>query len=150
MTQIAQMHFAGAGPETQGTLVLHDDGTLQVVPSEAMRDDLSRQEEAALRRAHLLGTSLGLGLAALGLLAIGAGWAYGRIFGRLGYTLSRPRPVHAVSLTRTESGDVHLTMRGTSRLHMIRLAWNADEVPPVEAEAFLAKLQEVKHLKQDA
>ena len=144
MTQIAAMHFAGAGPEAQGRLVLHDDGTLQVVPSEAMRDDLSRLEEAALRRAHLFGTSLGLGLAALGLLAIGAGWAYGRIFGRLGYTLSRPRPVDAVSLTRTESGGVRLTMRGTSRLHVIRLVWSADEVPPAEVEEFLAKYEEVR------
>ncbi len=144
MTQIAAMHFAGAGTEAQGTLVLHDDGTLQVAPSEAMRDSLSNLEEAALHRAHLFGTNLGLGLVALGFLAIGAGWAYGRIFGRLGYTLSRPRPVDAVSLTRTESGGVRLIMRGTSRLHIIRLFWSADEVQPAEAEAFMAKYDEVR------
>ncbi len=144
MTQIAQMSFASrANPAEHGLLVLHDDGTLQVVPSEAMRDDLSRQEEAALRRAHVFGTRLGLGLVALGFLAIGAGWAYGRIFGRLGYTLSRPRPVDAVSLSRADGG-IQLKMRGTSRLHILRLAWSADEVSPAEAEAFLAKYDEVR------
>jgi len=140
VTQIAQMRFASlARPEEHGLLLLHDDGTLQVVPSDAMRDSLSDSEGAALRRAHL-GTSLGLGLVTLGLLAIGAGWAYGRIFGRLGYTLSRPRPVDAVSLSRVGDG-VHLKMRGTSRLHSIRLAWSADEVQPAEAEAFLTMFQ---------
>ena len=145
MTQIAQMRFASASrPEAQGLLVLNDDGTLQVVPSDAMRDSLSDLEEAALRRAHLYGTSLGLGLAALGLLALGAGWAYGRIFGRLGYTLSRPRPLDAVSLSRTDSGGLRLTMRGTSRLQVIQLAWNAEEVQPAEAEVFLAKCDELR------
>ncbi len=145
MTQIAQLPFASrTNPLEHGLLVLHDDGTLQVVPSEAMRDSLSDLEEAALRRAHRFGTSLGLGLVALGFLAIGAGWAYGRIFGRLGYTLSRPRPVHAVTLTRTEGGGVHLKMRGTSRLHIIQLAWGVNEVRPAEAEAFLAKCEEVR------
>lgn len=145
MTQIAQMRFASlARPEEHGLVVLHDDGTLQVVPSDAMRDSLSDLEEAALRRAHLYGTSLGLSLVALGLLAIGAGWAYGRIFGRLGYTLSRPRSLDAVSLSRADGGGVRLTMRGTSRLHSIRLAWNAEEVSPTEAEAFLAKCEELK------
>ena len=144
MTQIAKMRFASlTQPDAHGLLVLHDDGTLQVVPSDAMRDSLSDLEEAALRRAHLFGTSLGLGLVALGLLAIGVGWAYGRIFGRLGYTLSRPRSVDAVSLSRVDGG-VHLKMRGTSRLHIIQLAWNADEVLPAEAEAFLAKYDEVR------
>ncbi len=144
MTQLAQMRFASASrPEAHGLLILHDDGTLQVVPSDAMRDGLSDLEEDALRRAHLFGTSLGLGLITLGLVAIGAGWAYGRIFGRLGYTLSRPRPVDAVSLSRA-GGGVRLTMRGTSRLHIIQLAWNADEVQPAEAEAFLAKCAEVR------
>lgn len=145
MTQIAQMRFASLSrPEAHGLLVLHDDGALQVVPSDAMRDGLSDLEEAALRRAHLFGTSLGLGLVTLGLLAIGAGWAYGRIFGRLGYTLSRPRPLDAVSLSRADGGGVHLTMRGTSRLHSIQLAWNANEISPAEAEAFLAKCEELR------
>ena len=142
MTQIAQMRFASrTNPAEHGALVLHDDGTLQVVPSEAMRDGLSDLEEAALRRAHVYGTSLGIGLAALGFLAIGAGWAYGRIFGRLGYTLSRPRPMDAVSLSRADGG-IHLRMRGTSRLHIIQLAWSADEVSG--ADAFLANYDEVR------
>ena len=143
MTQIAQMPFASrTNPAEHGAVVLHDDGTVQIVPSDAMRDDLSRQEEAALHRAHVFGTILGLGLVAAGLLAVGAGWLAGRIFGKLGYSLTRPRPVGAVSLTRTESGGVTLTLRGASRLHVLQMTWSADEV--MDADAFLAEYDAVR------
>ena len=143
MTQIAQMPFAsGTNPEEHGMVVLHDDGTVQIVPSEAMRDDLSRQEEAALHRAHVFGTGLGLGLIAAGTLAVGLGWLYARIFGKLGYTLTRPRPADAVTLTRTSSGGVRLTLRGASRLHLLRLQWDASEVS--NADAFLAQCEAVR------
>ena len=140
MTQIAKMRFVSlVKPEERGMLVLHDDGTLQVVPSDEMRDELSRLEEVALHRTKLFGLGLGLSLIGAGMLAVGAGWLAGRIFGRLGYTISRPRPVDAVSLTRTESGGVLLKMRGANRLQVIQMAWNTDEVLPAEADEFLAK-----------
>ena len=145
MTQIAKMRFVSlVKPEERGMLVLHDDGTLQVVPSDEMRDALSRLEEMALHRTKLFGLGLGLGLVCLGLAAIGAGWLAGRIFGRLGYTISRPRPVDLISLTRTESGGVCLKMRGANRLQIIQMAWNTDEVLPVEADGFMAKLGEMR------
>ena len=145
MTQIAKMRFVSlAKPKERGMLVLHDDGTLQLVPSEEMRDELSHLEEVALRRAQVFGTGLGLTLVALGALAACAGWLFGRVFGRLGYTLTRPRPVDAVTLTRTESGGVHLQMRGASRLQIIQMGWNADEVLPAEADTFLAKYEKVR------
>ena len=131
-------------PKERGMLVLHDDGTLQVVPSDELRDEMSRLEEVALHRAQFFGTGLGLGLIAVGALAVGVGWAVGRVFGRLGYTLSRPRSVDAVSLTRAESGGVHLRMRGANRLQVIQMGWNADEVLQAEAVAFLAKYDEMR------
>ena len=145
MTQIAKMRFVSlTKPKERGMLVLHDDGTLQVVPSDEMRDELSRLEEVALHRTKLFGLGLGLSLIGLGMLAVGVGWLAGRIFGRLGYTVSRPRPVDAVTLTRTESGGVHLRMRGANRLQIIQMAWNTDEVLPAEAEALLAKFDEAQ------
>lgn len=143
MTQIAQMPFASrVNPTEHGTVVLHDDGTVQIVPSEAMRDDFSRQEEAALHRARLFGTGLGLGLVAAGTLAVGFGWLYARLFGKLGYILTRPHPADAVSLARTSNGGVHLTLRGASRLHLLRLHWEENEVSG--AGAFLAQCESMR------
>ena len=145
MTQIAKMRFVSlTRPKERGMLVLHDDGTLQVVPSEELREEMSRLEEAALRRAKVFGTGLGLGLIAVGALAVGVGWAVGRVFGKMGYTLSRPRPIDTVSLTRAESGGVHLTMRGANRLQVVQMGWNVDEVLVAEADTFLAKFEELR------
>ena len=145
MTQIAKMRFVSlTKPEERGMLVLHDDGTLQVVPSEELREEMSRLEEVALHRAKIFGTGLGLGLIAVGALAVGAGWLVGRIFGKMGYTLSKPRPLDTVALTRTESGGVRLTMRGANRLQVVQMAWNVDEVLAGEADDFLAKYAEIR------
>lgn len=145
MTQIAKMRFISlTKPEERGMLVLDDDGTFQVVPSEELREEMSRLEEVALHRAKYFGTGLGLGLIAVGALAVAAGWVVGRIFGKMGYTLSKPRPLDTVSLTRTESGGVHLTMRGANRLQVVQMAWNVDEVLQDEADAFIAKYNEVR------
>ena len=145
MTQIAKMRFVSlTKPNERGMLVLDDEGTLQVVPSEELRDEMSRLEEVALHRAKYFGTGLGLGLIAVGALAVGAGWAVGRIFGKMGYTLSKPRPLDTVSLKRTESGGVHLTMRGANRLQMVQMGWNVDEVLLAEADEFMAKYDEMR------
>ncbi len=57
MTQLARMRFVSlTKPKERGMLVLHDDGTFQVVPSEELRDEMARLEEVALHRAHLFGT----------------------------------------------------------------------------------------------
>ena len=145
MTQIAKMRFVSlTKPKERGMLVLHDDGTLQVVPSEELRDEISRLEEVALHRAKVFGTGLGLGLIAAGALAVGAGWLVGRIFGKMGYILGKPRPLDTVLLTRTESGGVKLTMRGANRLQVVQMAWNVDEVLAAEADNFLAKYAEMK------
>ncbi len=145
MTQIAKMRFVSlTKPKERGMLVLHDDGTFQIVPSEELREEMSRLEEEALHRAKLFGTGLGLALIGIGTLAVGAGWLAGRIFGKLGYTLGKPRPVDAVSLTRTESGGVKLTLRGANRLQVVQMAWNTDEVLQAEADNFVAKFEEMR------
>ena len=145
MTQIAKMRFVSLlKPKERGMMVLHDDGTFQIVPSEELRDEMSRMEEAALHRAKLFGTNLGLGLIVLGTLAVGMGWLVGRIFGKLGYTLGKPRPLDEVLLLRTESGGVKLILRGANRLQVVQMAWNTDEVLQAEADNFLAKFEAMK------
>lgn len=145
MTQLAKMRFLSlTKPLERGMLVLHDDGTFQVVPSDELRDEMSRLEEVALHRARLFGTGLGLGLIAIGTLAVAAGWVAGRIFGKMGHTLSKPRPLETISLVRAEGGTMRLTMQGANRLQTVQMAWNPDEVLQAEATAFLAKLDEVQ------
>ena len=131
-------------PCERGMLLLHDDGTLQVQPTEELRDEMARLEEVALDRARTFGTRLGVGLLVVGALAVGAGWIVGRVFGKLGYTLSAPRPVDAVSLTHDEGGSVHLTLRGANRFQVIRMGWNPDEVLQGEAENFVAKFDAMR------
>ena len=145
MTQVAKMRFVSLlKPKERGMMVLHDDGTFQIVPSEELRDEMSRREEVALHRAKLFGTNLGLGFVTFGLLAVGMGWLVGRIFGKLGYSLGKPRPVDEVLLTRTPSGGVALTLRGANRLQMVQMAWNTDEVLQAEADNFLSKFEAMK------
>ena len=144
MTEIARMRFKSLlKPKESGKLFLHDDGTIQVQPSEALRDEMARLEEVALERAHTFGTRLGVGLILTGALAVGIGWLVGRIFGKLGYTLSAPRSVEDVTLTR-EGGGVHLTLHGSNRLQTIQMGWNADEVLQDEADQFVAKFNELR------
>lgn len=150
MTQIAKMRFVSlTRPKERGMLVLNDDGTFQLVPSDELRDEMSRLEEVALHRAKTFGTGLGLGLIAIGALAVGVGWAVGRVFGKMGYTLSLPRPLDAVSLKRTESGGVGLTMHGANRLQVVHMRWNVDEVLAAEADTFLAKYDELRQTGED-
>ena len=72
------------------------------------------------------------------------GWAVGRVFGKLGYTLSTPRAVDAVRLTHDDGGSVHLTLRGANRLQVIQMGWNPDEVLQGEAENFVAKFDAMR------
>ena len=140
MTEIARMRFmSNRRPSERGMLLLHDDGTIQVEPTEELRDEMARLEEVALNRAQTFGTRLGVSLLVVGALAVGVGWVVGRIFGKLGHTLSSPRPVDAVSLTHEEGGSVHLTLRGANRLQVIQMGWNPDEVLQGEVENFMVK-----------
>jgi len=145
LTEIARMRFmSNKKPSERGMLLLHDDGTIQVAPSEELRDEMARLEEVALDRARTFGTRLGVSLLALGALAVGIGWAVGRVFGKLGHILSMPRPVDAVRLTHDEGGRVHLTLRGANRWQVIQMGWNPDEVLQGEAENFVAKFDAMR------
>ena len=145
MTEIARMRFmSNQKPSERGILLLHDDGTIQVQPTEELRDEMARLEEVALDRAQTFGTRLGVSLIVVGALAAGVGWVVGRVFGKLGHTLSSPRPVDAVSLTHEEGGSVHLTLRGANRFQVIRMGWNPDEVLQGEAENFAAQFEAMR------
>ena len=145
MTEIARLRFKSLSkPKESGKLLLHDDGTIQVQPSEALRDEMARLEEVALSRAHVFGTRLGVGLLIAGSLSVGLGWLVGRIFGKMGYTLSAARSVSEVSLTRDEGGGVHLTLHGANRLQKVQMNWNGDEILRDEADQFVAKFNEMR------
>jgi len=145
LTEIARMRFmSNKTPSERGMLLLHDDGTIQVQPTEELRDEMARLEEVALDRARTFGTRLGVGLLAAGTLAVAVGWAVGRVFGKLGHTLSAPRAVDAVRLTHDEGDSVHLTLRGANRLQVIQMGWNPDEVLQGEAENFVAKFDAMR------
>jgi hypothetical protein len=92
----------------------------------------------------MFGTRLGIGLIVLGMAAVGVGWAVGRIFGKLGFILSMPRPIDQVTLTQNEGGSIHLTLHGSNRLQVVQMGWNPDEVLQAEADNFLAKFNEMR------
>jgi hypothetical protein len=145
LTEIARMRFmSNKKPSERGMLLLHDDGTIQMAPSEELRDEMARLEEVALDRARTFGTRLGVSLLVIGGLAVGVGWVVGRIFGKLGHTLSAPRSVDAVRLTHDEGGSVHLTLHGANRLQVIQMGWNPDEVLQGEAKNFVAKFNDMR------
>ena len=151
MTEIARMRFKSVqSPEETGALVLYDDGTFQIQPSDALRDKMAELEEQALSRSQAWGVRLGVVLIVLGTLGVGVGWLVGRIFGKLGSSLSWPRPVENVRLTRDENGIVRVTLRGLeNRLQTIQMSWNPDEVLQPEAEAFLEKFAEMRGEQKD-
>ena len=135
---------SGKKPTERGIVLLHDDGTLQIHPSDELRDEMARLEEVALDRSRTFGTRLGIGFLILGALAIGVGWVAGRIFGKLGHVLGQPRSVDDVRLRRDDGGGVHLTLLGANRLQVIQMGWNGDEVLQAEADNFVAKFNELR------
>ncbi len=133
-----------SAPDQYGILALSDDGTFRIVPSDEFRDEMARLEEVALHRAQTFGVRAGTALIALGLAAVAVGWLAGRVFGKLGGALGRPRPVQDVNITWDAGGAVRVTVRGLEgRLQVIQMAWNPDEFLQSEAEAFVAKFDEM-------
>ncbi|MGO8669792.1 MAG: hypothetical protein ACLQVD_00145 [Capsulimonadaceae bacterium] len=144
--EIARMRFKSAKrPEEHGVLVLRDDGTFQIQPSEDLRAEMSRLEDGAVKRSQRLGYGIGFALLALGTAAVFAGWLCSRAFGKLGGSMSTPRNVHDVEIDRNEAGSIRIRMRGIeSRLQTILMAWNVDEILPDEADRFIAAFEEMK------
>ena len=133
--------------EAKGTrrAVLSDDGTVRIEPSREFRDEMARLEEEALDRSQTFGTRLGLGLIALGGLALALGWYAGRVFGKLGGSLSAPRPVQDVQITRDDHGNLHVQMPGAeNRWQTIQMGWHADEYLEPEADKFLQAFEEMR------
>lgn len=146
MTDIAQMRFRSMkNPNEYGMLVLSDDGTFRIVPSDDLRDEMARLEEVALVRSQTWGIRTGVVLLILGTLFVSLGWFVGRVFGKLGGSLSKPRPVREVRLAQNEGGGVNLVLHGLeNRLQTIQMAWNGDEILAPEADKFIQKLTEMQ------
>jgi hypothetical protein len=150
VSDIAQMRFRSvSSPEQYGIMALSDDGTFRIVPSDEFRDEMARLEEIAVQRSKTLGIGTGVVLLTVGALAVSLGWYFGRVFGKLGGTLSRPRSLQDVQVRMTDGGGIRVTLRGLpNRLQTIQMAWNPDEVLQSEAEAFVAKIQELQDTDQ--
>ncbi len=146
MTDIARLRFKSIQrPKEHGALILTEDGQFRVEPSREFRDEMARLEEAALQRAHAYGTRTGLVLLVLGALALGVGWFVARVFGKLGSSLSLPRPIDEVQVTRDGGGGVHVTLRGIeNKLQLIQMGWNGDEVRQAEADTFMEAFEAMK------
>jgi len=140
------MRFTSATkPEETGVLVLNDDGTFQVKPSDEFREALAELEEKAIHRSEKFGTRLGFTLIVLGAAAATIGWLAGRLFGSLGSTISRPRSISDVEIEHQENGAFSLRMSGVeSKFQKITLNWNADEVVQAEADNFIEKYRELR------
>lgn len=146
MAELARMRFTSATkPEENGVLVLNDDGTFQVKPSDEFREALAEIEEKAIHRSERYGTRLGFTLIALGAAAAAAGWLVGRLFGSIGSSISRPRSISDVEIQHQENGAFALRMGGVeSKFQKITLSWNADEVVQAEADVFVEKFHDLR------
>jgi len=146
MTEVARMRFKSVTkPNEHGQLALHEDGTFQIKPSPDLREEMARLEEQALQKSALIGYGLGGALIAVGALVVAAGWYMGRKFGKLGTSLSTPRPVDEVDVIRDESGGVHVRLSGIeSKFQTIQMGWNIDEILDEEAAQFVSKFDEMK------
>jgi hypothetical protein len=136
VTDMARLAFGQeAQPETQGTLVLCDDGTVRVEPSDALRDALAAVEEHRLVQADTYGTRLGLGLIGLGLMAIGLGWYAGRFYGKYAWRRTTARSVKVVEMTQEQ---------GQMRVQLGNTIWDIGNYQRDEAEKFLQVFQYMK------
>jgi len=146
LAELARMRFTSATkPEETGVLVLNDDGTFQVKPSDEFREALAEIEEKAIHRSETFGTRLGVALIAFGALAAGIGWLVGRLFGSIGSTISRPRSISDVEIQHQENGGFAVRMGGVeSKFQKITLSWNADEVVQAEADNFVEKYNDLR------
>jgi len=146
MTEVARMRFKSVTkPNEHGQLALNEDGTFQIKPSPDLREEMARLEEQALQKSTLIGYGLGGALIAAGALVVAAGWYMGRKFGKLGTSLSTPRPVDEVDVVRDESGGVHVRLSGIeSKFQTIQMGWNIDEILDEEAAQFVSKFDEMK------
>ena len=121
VTEIARMRFISSKKpdRTRGIVLLHDDGTIQVHPSEELRDEMARLEEVALdRSAQRSGRGWASAFCPGCARPSASAGSSGASSARLGHTLSAPRPVDDVRLTRDEGGRVHLTLLGANRLQV--------------------------------
>lgn len=132
-------------PNEYGYLAIHDDGTFQLKPSADLRDEMARMEENALIKSKKISFPLGFGLIGLGVFILGLGWYIGRVFGKLGSSLSSPRPIDEVELIRDENGVMRLKMQGIeNKMQTIQMAWSAEEIAPCDMDEFITKFDEMK------
>jgi hypothetical protein len=146
MTELARLRFKSIqSPKEHGALLIHDDGTLEIVASEALRDEMARREELAIKRSKTLSSWIGLSLLGLGAVVIAIGWWAGRAFGKLGQNLSNPRPLSEVDINKDENGVVTVKFPGVpGQPQMVEMQWNPDEIRPDDVDKFFSTLSDIR------
>jgi len=146
MSELARLRFKSMqSPKEHGALLLNDDGTVEIVASEALRDEMARREEVAIKRSKTLSSWIGFSLIGFGALVLGIGWWAGRAFGRLGQNLSNPRPLDEVKIDRDDNGVVTVQFAGVpGQPQTVEMCWNPDELRPDDVENFFSTLSELR------
>jgi hypothetical protein len=147
MAEVARMRFeSGKNPAEKGELVLASDGTLRVEPSEELTEQLARLEEEAVDRSRGMSLVVGGAIVVIGALIALAGWAAGRVAGRLRETIAEPKPLEKVRIFADPEGGVHLLLPGTG-MQKIAMNWAPGETDANETAAFLAEYRKLKNIE---
>jgi hypothetical protein len=146
MSELARLRFKSMQcPKEHGALLIHDDGTLEIVASEALRDEMARREEVAIKRSKTLSSLIGFTLLGFGAIVLAIGWWAGRAFGKLGQNLSNPRPLSDVKIERDGNGVVTLKFPGVhGQPQMVEMSWNPDEIRPDDIDKFFETLSDIR------
>lgn len=146
MTELARLRFKSMqSPKEHGALLINDDGTLEIVASEALRDEIARREEVAIKRSKTISSWVGFGLIGAGVVVLGLGWWAGRVFGKLGINLCKPRPLNEVDISRNQDGAVRVKFPGVPGLpQSVDMSWNPDELRPDDIDKFFTTLADLR------
>jgi hypothetical protein len=135
---VARMHFiSGRNPKESGTIIITDDGFVQIEPSAEFVDELARLEEEAVKRSRrigMIGTGIFFGIGAI--IALIA-WLMGRVGGEIRHSLSRPRPVDDVAVDTNDIGGIRVVLPGDGP-QTVTLEWEKGEIDECEAAHFVS------------
>jgi len=146
MSELARLRFKSMeSPKEHGALLINDDGTLEIIASEALRDEMARREEEAIKRSKTISSWIGYTLLGLGATVLAVGWLAVRAYGKLGQNLSNPRPLDEVKVERDENGVVTVKFAGVpGQPDTVEMSWNPDEVRPDDVDNFFKTLADLR------
>jgi hypothetical protein len=132
MTDLASMQFQSAkSPDEKGTVRLHDDGTIQVDPSEPMLETIAKLEHDAVKSAWRRSSSTAGIFILIGLIIAAIGWIAGRKGGKLREYITDKRSLGETELKYDSHKGVELKFTGDvwsrTSLYWAPGEYNSDE-----------------------